>query len=91
MTKVLSDASYCEVRDWLLTCLIVDNSGRSGVAANLKITEFKEAVFYPGNEEDPARYRVLVSDHKTAVVYGAAVMWIYNDLYHLIDMFLRTV
>ena len=91
VTKVLSDVSYCEVRDWLLTRLIVDNSGRSGVAANLKITEFKEAVYYPGNEEDPARYRVLVKDHKTAVVYGAAVVWIYDDLHRLIDMFLRTV
>ena len=90
VTKVLSDASYCEVHDWLLTRLIVDNSGRSGVAANLKITEFKEAVYYPGNEEDPSRYRVLVSDHKTAVVYGAAVVWIYDDLYRLTDMFLRT-
>ena len=91
VTKVLSDASYCEVRDWLMTRLIVDNSGRSGVAANLKITEFKEAVYYPGNEEDPARFRILVNDHKTAQVYGAAVVWIYDDLYHLIDMFLRTV
>ena len=91
VTKVLSDASYCEVRDWLMTRLIVDNSGRSGVTANLKITEFKEAVYYPGNEEVPARYRTPVNDHKTAEVYGAAVVWIYNDLHRLTDMFLRTV
>lgn len=91
MKKVLSDVSNCEVHDWLMTHLIVDNSGRSGVAADLKITKFKEAVYYPGNEEDPARYRVLVSNHKTAVVYGAAIVWTYDDLYHLIDMFLRTV
>ena len=89
--KVLSDKSHCEVRDWLMTRLLIDNSGRSGVASNMKISEFKEAVYYPGTDEDPARYRILVNDHKTAGVYGAAVVWVYDDLYKLVEMYLRTV
>ena len=93
VSKILSDKSHCEVRDWLITRLLVDNSGRSGVAANMKISEFdhEEAVYYPGTPEDPARYRVLVTDHKTAGVYGAAVVWLYDDLYKLTELYLRTV
>ena len=89
--RVLSEKSHCEVRDWLMTRLLIDNSGRSGVAANMTISEFKEAVYYPGTEEDKARYRVDVKEHKTAGMYGAANVWIYDDLYLLIDMYQRTV
>jgi len=91
VSKILSDKSHCEVRDWLITRLLIDNSGRSGIAANMKISEFQEAVYYPGTVEDQARYRILVTDHKTAGVYGAAVVWLYDDLYKLIEMYLRTV
>ena len=68
-SRMLSDKSHCEVRDWLMTRLLIDNSG---VAANMTVNEFKEAVYYPGTEEDNARYRVDVKEHKTAGVYGAA-------------------
>ena len=58
VSKVLSDKAHCEVRDWLITRLLIDNSGRSGVAANMKVSEFQEAMYYPGKEEDRARYRI---------------------------------
>ena len=89
--KILGDKSHCEVRDWLMTRILIDNSGRSGVVANMTTSEFKEAVFYHGTDDDPARYRVDVKEHKTAGVYGAAVVWIYDNLYVLIDMYIRTV
>ena len=89
--RIVNDKTHCEVRDWLITRLLIDNSGRSGVASGMKVSEFKAALFYPGTEEDLARYRILVSDHKTAGVYGAAVVWVYDDLYNLMDMYLRTV
>ena len=89
--KIISDKSHCEVRDWLMTRILIDNSGRSGVVANMTTGEFKGAVFYHGTDDDPARYRVDVKDHKTAGVYGAAVVWIYDNLYVLIDMYIRTV
>lgn len=88
--KIISDKSHCEVRDWLMTCILIDNSGRSGVVANMTTGEFREAVFSNGKDDDPARYRVDVKDHKTAGVYGAAVVWIYDNLYVLIDMYIRT-
>ena len=90
-SRMLSDKSHCEVRDWLMTRLLIDNSGRSGVAANITVNEFNEAVFYPGTEEDNARYRVDVKEHKTAGIYGAANVWIYDVLYLLIEMYMRTV
>ena len=90
-SRMLSDKSHCEVRDWLMTRLLIDNSGRSGVAAKITVNEFNEAVFYPGTEEDNARYRVDVKEHKTAGIYGAANVWIYDDLYLLIEMYMRTV
>lgn len=89
--KIISDKSHCEVLDWLMTRILIDNSGRSGVVANVTTGEFKEAVFYHGTDDDPARYRVDVKDHKTAGVYGAAVVWIYDNLYVLIDMYIRTI
>ena len=63
-----------------MTRLLIDNSGRSGVAANRKVSEFKEAVYYPGTDGDNASYRIDVKDHKTADVYGAANVWVYDDL-----------
>ena len=89
--RTINDKSHCEVRDWLMTRMLIDNSGRSGVAAKMTVAEFNEAVLYQGTEEDPERFRVHVKDHKTAKVYGPAVVWIYDDLYHLIDMYIRTV
>ena len=34
---------------------------------------------------------MLVEEHKTAENYGAAVVWVYDDLYKLMDMYVRTV
>ena len=48
-------------------------------------------MFYHGTDDDPTRYRVDVKDHKTAGLHGAAVVWIYDNLYVLIDMYIRTV
>lgn len=63
--KILSEKSHCELRDWLMTGLLIDNSERNGVVANVTIKEF-----YPGTEEDQARYHVHVKDLKTAGVLG---------------------
>lgn len=75
-----------------MTRFLIDNSGRSGVAANMKISEFKASVYYPGAGEDLARYRILVSEHKTADKYACeTVVWGYDDLHKPIDMYPRTV
>ncbi|KAL9976994.1 hypothetical protein ACROYT_G014349 [Oculina patagonica] len=70
-TKIVSDKSHCEVRDWLLTHLLIDNSGRSENRANMTTREFNDAVLYKGTNDDPARYEALSKDHKTAKVYGS--------------------
>jgi hypothetical protein len=88
---LMNDQKHCEVRDWLITRVLIDNSGRSEIAANMTVKEFNDAKLYTGDEEDGERYRVLVSNHKTANVYGAAVVWMYTDLYKLIDMYIKYV
>ena len=89
--RVVNEQTHCEVCGWLLTRVLIDNSGRSGVAANLTVKEFKEAVFYLGTEEDLARWRMLVKKKETAENYGDAVVWVYDDLYKLMDMYVRSV
>lgn len=74
-----------------MTRLAIDNSGRSGVIANMTVAEFRAAVYHPGTDEDQARYRIFVSNHKTADQYGSAVIWAYEDLHRMMDMYLRTV
>ena len=89
--RIISDKTRVKVRDWLMTRLLIDNSGRSGVIANMTVTEFLAAVYHPGTDEDLACYRILVSDHKTADCYGSAVIWAYDDLHKMMDIYLRTV
>ena len=51
--------TQCELQDWLITRLLIDNSGRRGIASGIKVIEFKAAVIYLGTE-DLACYRILV-------------------------------
>ena len=76
--RMLSDKSHCEVRDWLMTRLFIHNSGRSGVATNMIVNEFKEAVYYPGTEENNARYRVDVIELAYMVQRTSGYMMTYT-------------
>lgn len=88
---MFSDKFYCEVRDWLMMCFFIDNSGRSGVVVNIIVNEFNEVVFYFGIEENNVRYRVDVKEYKIVGIYGVVNVWIYDDLYFLIEMYMRMV
>lgn len=57
----------------------------------MTVQEFKDAKLYPGTEKEGERYMVLVKHHKTAGAYGAAVVWIYTDLYRLKEMYTKRV
>ena len=57
----------------------------------METSEFQEDIYYSGTVEDPARYRISLNDHKTAGMYGAAVVRLYDYFYKLIEMYLRTV
>ena len=63
-----------------MTRLLIDNSERTGAAVNMTTSEFRDAVFYPGTDHHPARYRVHVKNPKTAGVHGAAVFVSSNGL-----------
>ncbi|PFX15610.1 hypothetical protein AWC38_SpisGene20162 [Stylophora pistillata] len=87
---LVNDQTFCEVRDWLMTRLRIDNSGRSGIAANITVEEFKDAKLYTG-EEDGERYCVSLKNHKTGGVYGAAIVWFYADVYNLVNTYISRV
>lgn len=70
---------------------VINNSGRSGVIVNMIIGEFMVVVFYSGIEEDQVRYRILVSNYKIVDQYGFAVIWVYDDFYKMMDIYLRIV
>ena len=74
-----------------MTRLIIDNSGRSEVIANMTVTEFMHVMYHSGTDKEQACYRILVSNRKTADQYGSAVIWVYDDLYKMMDIYLRTV
>ena len=74
-----------------MTHLVIDNSGRSGVTANMIVTEFMATVYHPGTDKGLACYRILVSNHKRADQYGSAVIWAYDDLHKMVNIYLRTV
>lgn len=70
-----------------MTHLIIDNSGRSGVTANMIVTEFMATVYHPGTDKDLACYRILVSNLKRAEQYGSAVIWAYDDLHKMVNIY----
>ena len=74
-----------------MTRLLIVNSRRSGVVAKMTTAEFKDAVFYLGTEEEQVRNRVLVKEHKAAGIYGEAIVWIYDHLCLLVDMYIKRV
>lgn len=84
---VLCGKFYCEVIDWFMMFFLIDNSGRSGVVVEMIINEFKEVVYYFSIEEDNVRYRVDVKEYNIVGVYGVVNVWIYDDLYFLLDMY----
>lgn len=74
-----------------MICFVIDNSGRSGVIVNMIVVEFKDVVYYLGIDEDQVCYRIFVSNYKIVDQYGFVVIWVYDDLYKMMDMYLRIV
>ena len=55
------------------------------------VTEFMATVYHPGSDKGLPCYRILVSNHKRADQYGSAVIWAYDDLHKMVNIYLRTV
>ena len=76
----------------MMTRLLIDNSGRSGVVGKMTSVNLRQlftTMVQKSTEKDPARSRVHVRDNKTVGVHGPAVLWISDDLHQLIDMYIR--
>ena len=53
-----------------MTRLVIDNSGRSGVIANMTVAEFKDAVYHSGTDEDQlvAEFLLVTTKQLTSMV-----------------------
>ena len=78
--KILYEVALLEftnLRDYLMTIIALANAHRSGVSANMMLTEFKRAKI------DPKSGNVLlhVMNHKTLRKHGHAVVCLKKDWY----------
>jgi hypothetical protein len=79
----VSMTEYVDIRDFILTQIIIGNANRSGVLANLTLEQFHSAQFVDGH------YVVSVVDHKTAFLYGPAKVILTPILYSWISVFVK--
>jgi len=79
----VSMTEYVDIRDFILTQIIIGNANRSGVLANLTLEQFNSAQFVDGH------YVMSVVDHKTAFMYGPAKVILTPILYSWISVFVK--
>ena len=70
------------------THLAINNSGQGGVVPNMAVAEFMVAMFHPSTEEEQAHYRILVGNHKTPDQCRSALMWAYDNVHKIMDIYL---
>ena len=63
--NAVSKKQFTEMRDYLLTTLILDNGARTGVAENCTLKQFQSA-----KKDTEGNYVVLVTNHKTTRTFG---------------------
>ncbi|XP_057315258.1 uncharacterized protein LOC130656429 isoform X1 [Hydractinia symbiolongicarpus] len=78
---VLSNTEYCAIRDHLLALIHFSNGHRSGVTANLTISEFERAV------EIDSTYLIKVRKHKTFTFSGPAIISLDQEQYAYLKLF----
>ena len=80
-SQLLVQTDYVTVRDYLLAEVALKNANRSGVLANMMVSEFRAARVVEG------QYVVSVAEHKTCTTYGAAKIVLSHSLYHYITIY----
>lgn len=79
----LTQTEYCTVRDYLLIQVALSNANRSGVLANMTLKEFEDVTFHD------EKYVISVADHKTASIYGAALIVLSPVLYSYVNIYIK--
>ena len=80
-TQGITQTDYVTVCDYILADITLKNAHRSGALANMKLNEFKAARLVDGE------YVVSVTEHKTAVTYGAAKVVLSPSLQHYVAVY----
>ena len=78
---------FTNLRDYLMTIIALANAHRSGVSANMTLTEFKRAKI------DPKSGNVLmhVMNHKTLRKHGPAVVCLTKHKFRYLELFVNQV
>jgi len=83
--ETLTLTDYVQIRDFLLTEIIISNANRSGVLANMTLKQFQDVQLIDGS------YVVSVTNHKTAWLYGPAKVVLTPVLYSWLSIFVKYV
>lgn len=79
-----SRRSYCHVRDYLITYIVLGKASRAGASSNMTMKEFDAQEVQPDGS-----YNVSVKDHKTAANAGPAMLSIEEVVMGHLRMFVH--
>ena len=80
----VSKKQFTEIRDYLLTTLILHNGARTGVVENCTVKQFQSA-----KKDTEGNYVVLVTNHKTTRTFGPVRLTFKPSLYSYTAMYVQ--
>ena len=84
-TTVVTQSSYTLVRDFLFAQIFTDNANRPGTLSGMKMEEYRRA------RKEDGDYVIYVMDHKTAHVYGPAIIVLNQKLMSWLSIFVEVM
>ena len=82
----VSKKQLTEIRDYLLTTLILHNGARTGVVENCTVKQFQSA-----KKDTEGNYVVLVTNHKTTRTFGPVRLTFKRSLYSYTAMYVQEI
>ena len=82
---VVTQSSYTLVRDFLFTQIFTDNANRPGALAGMTMNEYRQM------RKEGDDYVISVMDHKTAHVYGPAIIVLSKKLMSWLSVFVEVM
>jgi site-specific recombinase XerD len=84
-SAAVTQSSYTLVRDFLFTQIFTDNANRPGVLADMTMDEYRRA------QEEDGDYLIYIMNHKTAHVYGPAILVLSSKLMSWLRIFVEVM
>ena len=83
--KEVSQAEFVRMRDYLIACIHFSNGHRSGVTANLTLTEFRRS------EKSSDMYLIKVRKHKNFAYCGPAIISLSPENFNIMKVYIEKV